>query len=219
MHLLKVDSQGNSIWENYYFSCIGYGSYCCTSVKEAADGGYLLAGYHAEGESRVSYNGLIVKTDASGVAEWTYENVPTQGGFNSILEASDGNIIVAGWIEKDSVGMAVADMYLAKYTESGQHITNNSSGGIVSQFCLSSAYPNPFNQTTMISYQLKVAGDVILSVYDIMGQEVETLIDDYQSSGNHEITYNAKDLVSGVYFVRLTVDGGQSMAQKIVLMK
>jgi len=79
--------------------------------------------------------------------------------------------------------------------------------------------PNPFNQQTVISYKLQATSHMDLTVYDIVGREVAKLVDGYQNAGNHEVIFDAKDLVSGVYFVRLTVDGGQSMVQKVVLMK
>jgi len=81
------------------------------------------------------------------------------------------------------------------------------------------AYPNPFNSSTAISYQLLAFCQVNLTVYDIQGREVAKLADSYQNAGNHEIIFNAKDLVSGVYFVRFTVDSGQSMVRKMLLMK
>jgi len=80
-------------------------------------------------------------------------------------------------------------------------------------------YPNPFNASIVISYQLSAASLINLTVYDITGREAANLVDGYESAGNHEVIFDAKDLVSGVYFVRLTVDGGQSMVRKMVLLK
>jgi len=82
-----------------------------------------------------------------------------------------------------------------------------------------SCYPNPFNDETVISYSIPKDDNISITVYDISGRQVASLIDGYQTAGTYSITFNAKDLVSGVYFVRLEVDGGQSMVQKLVLMK
>ena len=81
------------------------------------------------------------------------------------------------------------------------------------------AYPNPFNQRVALDFALPSAAPVKLTVFDISGREVAMLVDGYQTAGNHEVIFNAKELVSGVYFVRLTVDSGQSMVRKMVLMK
>jgi len=88
----------------------------------------------------------------------------------------------------------------------------------VESFALGNAYPNPFNQSTVISYKLQVTSRMKLNVYDIMGREVAKLADGYQTAGNHEIIFDAKDLVSGVYFVRLEA-GEFKQTQKILLIK
>jgi len=80
------------------------------------------------------------------------------------------------------------------------------------------AYPNPFNQSTVISYKLQVASYMELNVYDIQGREIAKLVDDYQTVGNHEIIFDANDLVSGVYFVRLEA-GDFTATQKILMIK
>jgi len=64
-------------------------------------------------------------------------------------------------------------------------------------------YPNPFNPTTTIKYDLPTASRVSLKVYDILGREVRNLVDGFRNAGSHEVTLNATDLSSGVYFYRL----------------
>jgi len=61
-------------------------------------------------------------------------------------------------------------------------------------------YPNPFNPSTTISYQIPVDGNVSLKVYNLLGNEVKTLVNDYQSAGNHKIEFDAAELSSGNYF-------------------
>ena len=79
-------------------------------------------------------------------------------------------------------------------------------------------YPNPFNTSTVISFELRDASPVKLAVYDMLGREVQLAVS-WQLAGKHEIVWNAEGLGSGVYFVRLTVDGGQSMVKKMMLIK
>lgn len=111
-----------------------------------------------------------------------------------------------------------ADMGALYYNQL-QSAKETSGNGIPMEFTLLPPHPNPFNQSTVISYELQAASHMELKVYDISGGEVAKLMDGYQNAGDHEVTFNAKYLVSGVYFVRLTVEGGQSMVRKIVLMK
>jgi photosystem II stability/assembly factor-like uncharacterized protein len=85
-------------------------------------------------------------------------------------------------------------------------------------FALLQNYPNPFNPTTIISYQLPVSGKVLLKVYDILGKEVKTLIDENQDAGIHEVVFNGSNMSSGVYFYRLQA-GNYKSVKKLMLIK
>ncbi len=91
-------------------------------------------------------------------------------------------------------------------------------GVIVSEFALNGAYPNPFNPTTTISYNLDAGQRVTLRVYDISGREVATLVDGYRNAGVHEAVFDASGLASGIYITKLTA-GNQTATAKLVLMK
>jgi hypothetical protein len=67
-------------------------------------------------------------------------------------------------------------------------------------------FPNPFNPTTVISYQLSVNGNVKLGIFDVLGKEVTTLVNEKKSAGTYTVTWNAAaHIPSGVYFYRLSV--------------
>jgi hypothetical protein len=74
---------------------------------------------------------------------------------------------------------------------------------IVTSFDLFQNYPNPFNPITTISWQLPVGSQVTLKVYDALGNEVATLVDEYKSGGRYEVEFNASALTSAVYFYQL----------------
>ena len=78
--------------------------------------------------------------------------------------------------------------------------------------------PNPFNPETRISFSLPEASEVSLVVYDVQGREVATLVNGWQPAGMHEVTFNASDLTSGVYFARLTAGEFQGI-KKLLLLK
>jgi len=79
-------------------------------------------------------------------------------------------------------------------------------------------FPNPFNPTTAISIQLSAVSQVNLSVYDVAGRKVATLVDGYRDAGVHEVTFDGTGLASGVYLYRLEVES-QTAIGKMVLLK
>jgi hypothetical protein len=85
-------------------------------------------------------------------------------------------------------------------------------------FQLDQNYPNPFNPSTFISYKLPISSLVTIKVYDVLGREVQTLVNERQAAGNHSVTFNASSLPSGVYFYRLQT-GNYSTAKKLLLLK
>ena len=80
-------------------------------------------------------------------------------------------------------------------------------------------YPNPFNPTTVISYQLSTASDVNLTIYNLVGQQVATLVAKKQDAGYHQVEWDASRFASGVYYYRLSTDEGFVQTRKLVLLK
>ncbi|MDP2303938.1 MAG: T9SS type A sorting domain-containing protein [Ignavibacteria bacterium] len=90
--------------------------------------------------------------------------------------------------------------------------------GIPVEFLLQQNYPNPFNPETVINYQLPVSGNVSLKVFDMLGREVATIVNEVQKAGTYDVSFNGKDLTSGVYFFRLQA-GDFIKINKMTLMK
>jgi hypothetical protein len=88
----------------------------------------------------------------------------------------------------------------------------------INYFTLSQNYPNPFNPSTTISYQLPVSSHVAIKVFDLLGREIVTLVNEEKISGIHEINFDAKDIASGIYYYRITA-GDFSQTKKMILLK
>jgi hypothetical protein len=86
------------------------------------------------------------------------------------------------------------------------------------QYELEQNYPNPFNPSTIIKYAIPKSGLVTLKIYDILGKEVKTLVNEFKSNGEYSINFNADKLSSGVYFYQL-ISGDYNSIKKMILLK
>jgi len=89
---------------------------------------------------------------------------------------------------------------------------------IITDYKLTQNYPNPFNPTTTLKYQLPASSKVTLKVYDVLGNEVATLLNEEKEAGTYEVMFEASNYSSGVYFYRLQA-GSFVETKKMVLMK
>lgn len=102
--------------------------------------------------------------------------------------------------------------FLAKSGESEQ------TSSIPNEIVLDQNYPNPFNPSTIISWHLPASSQVTLKVYDILGNEVAALVDEYKDAGSYEVEFNASNLTSGMYIYKLTASG-LTNTKKLLLLK
>jgi hypothetical protein len=90
--------------------------------------------------------------------------------------------------------------------------------GLPTQFILEQNYPNPFNPVTTISWQSPVGSHQVLKVFDVLGNEVATLVDEFREAGRYEVTFDAINLASGIYFYELRA-GAYFQSRKMVVLK
>ncbi len=93
---------------------------------------------------------------------------------------------------------------------------------VPTEFALKQNYPNPFNPSTTIQYELPVDSRVSLVIFNSLGEQVTTLVNELQGAGVYKFNFNADNLTSGIYFYRLHVEGGErnfTQTQKMILMK
>lgn len=89
---------------------------------------------------------------------------------------------------------------------------------ILNNFILYQNFPNPFNPETKIKYTIPNPGFVQLKVYDVLGKEIQTLLNEYKTAGSYEIDFNANGFVSGVYIYRI-ISGSYSETKKMIILR
>ena len=95
---------------------------------------------------------------------------------------------------------------------------NENNPNIINDYELYQNYPNPFNPITIISYQLPERSQVILKVFDILGREVATLVNEEKAAGNYEVRFDASNLSSGIYFYSISA-GDFHQTKKMILLR
>ena len=119
-------------------------------------------------------------------------------------------------------GYAVSrDGYVIKLIDSVLKVTgtNHNNSNIPKEFKLGQNYPNPFNPTTIISFSLPKNESVSLKIFDALGREIETLVNDYLKAGKYNYSWNSARFASGVYFYKLTAGNDFIDTKKMILEK
>jgi hypothetical protein len=94
----------------------------------------------------------------------------------------------------------------------------SSDPNIPDEYYLAKPYPNPFNSKVVLNFGMPQSGQAIIAIYDVLGRKICTLLDEQLAAGNHQATFNASDLASGVYFAKLNV-AGMTFKQRMALIK
>jgi hypothetical protein len=210
--LIKTDAFGDTVWVTRY----DYGAYATegNSVKQTIDGGFIITGYvsHDPGYNHF----LLLRTDATGDILWT----KTFGDFfetgNSIQITSDHGYIITGTYY--SAYTYSQDVLLMKTAPDPITYLKDNKEVIPHKYVLYQNYPNPFNPTTVISWRLAVGSPVKLTVYNIQGQKVASLINQRLAAGLHSVEWDASNMASGIYFYKLET-GSLTQTKKMMLIR
>jgi len=138
-----------------------------------------------------STSGYMFEVNSSGTTVWSYNR--------------GGEIVRALRYPPNYPGLIILDV-------------GETDAEVPDKYKLFQNYPNPFNPTTTISFELPSESFASLKVYDVLGTEVATLVNDKLTAGHHEVTFNGSQLTSGVYFYRLLA-GKYTKTSKAVLIK
>lgn len=141
------------------------------------------------------------------------------GSYNFSTAASTGNDENFLIIHDSLIANQYYQEFVKRYTTAGGTIkVEKISTEIPKDFILNQNYPNPFNPKTVISYSLPKSEFVSLKVFDALGREIVSLVNEYQSSGSYRITFDAGNISSGIYFYRLE-SNGVTLTRNMILIK
>ncbi|KAF0151759.1 MAG: endonuclease/exonuclease/phosphatase, partial [Ignavibacteria bacterium] len=141
--------------------------------------------------------------------DWTSEATKAERP-RALAFSLDGNTAYIG-----SFGTGTADL-CQRVVRGGVNVKKLEE--MPAQYELSQNYPNPFNPTTVIKFSMPVEGTVSLKVYNVVGEEVETILDTYKGAGTYEVNFDASKLSSGVYMYTLRTEK-MSLTKKMLLVK
>lgn len=126
-------------------------------------------------------------------------------------------VVLGGPNGANSDYMAVDAVSVATYATSSAGNVQNS---IPKSFALAQNYPNPFNPSTLIQYDVAKSGRVAIELFNVLGQKVQTLVNENKAAGRYSVQFNAAALSSGTYFYRMTGGNGEFMqTMKMTLVK
>jgi hypothetical protein len=164
-----------------------------------------------------------IKYDLNGTELWValYNGPANNDDYAYALVVDDsGNVYVTG----QSTGIGTGwDYATIKYSEIVPGVENDPSSHIPDEFALRGPYPNPFNPTTTISFDLPVASQVKLDVFDINGNRVGVacplggIVPTGYNPGTHQITFDGSGLASGVYIYRLEAEEYRASGKMVLL--
>lgn len=117
-----------------------------------------------------------------------------------------------------NLNFPISDLVYNELNNSVTSIYEERNKALPAAFILKQNYPNPFNPTTVICYRLSVNVHVKLSIFDILGKEMATLVDEKEAAGDYAVQWNANSMPSGIYFCRLQT-GSFTELKKLILLK
>jgi hypothetical protein len=171
-----------------------------------------IPGYKTEDGSGITkFTDLVENFSQTGTVKYSkIDGLP----IGSLIWNDAQNIAYQAANSWDRLSKAKGDFLCDGCPPEGVKVLNT---GVPASYSLSQNYPNPFNPITIINYSIKLQSMVSLKVYDVLGREVESLVDQNQKAGSYEVNFNASKLASGVYIYRLTAgDFVQSMKMMVI---
>jgi hypothetical protein len=217
-YLIKIDPSGNVEWDQTYGGADEDRAY---SITQTAAGDLILAGNTLSFSS--TFDVYVVKTDPAGNTLWTRQYGGSESDYcESVLRDIHNNLVLTG--RSFSYSSGGSDVYAVKLQ--GDQMTDvfdPVTGEIPSGYQLAQNYPNPFNMETVIEFSLARRSDVILSIYNILGQRVKQWSESSLPAGTYRFEWDGRsetgeEIASGVYLYNLKTETFKQ-TKKMVLLK
>lgn len=210
---VKYNSSGSQQWVSLY-NGEGNDFDIAVSLKLDNQDNVYVTGYSYGGESVEDF--VTIKYSNSGTELWKQVFNGNSNGSDiasALAVDASGNVYTSGYSYNTS---SEYDFITIKYSPSVGITEFNVSSP--EKFILNQNFPNPFNPGTVISYHLSNADYVTLKIYDLLGKEVASLVNERQSAGIHSVNFKGSSLTSGTYIYKLTA-GGISETKRMMLLK
>jgi hypothetical protein len=213
---IKYNSSGDTLWVRRY-NGIGNGPDGANEISIDQLCNIYVAGYEYKTDTYKDY--LIIKYDSNGEKKWI-KSFSGEGTHDDEITAmtidNKANVYVAG----KNYGTGTNDDFLTiKYLQTPNDVDQGGSLKITPfRFVLEQNYPNPFNPITKIKYSIPQSSKVLFKIFDVLGNQIATLVNEEKLAGVYELNWNASDLPSGVYFYRLHA-GSFLHTSKMILLK
>ncbi len=222
----KFNAGGDRLWTDSGREFIGLGGRSISFVNSAATNSSLYVGYFQNSVPYAFDNGVkVFYLYPDGLLQWgpkilSAASLGQKDDLELVLNSSDQAYFV--WSDKRNDDN---DVYAQNVRPDGSmgnkpSVVPEGKSTLVKGFALQQNYPNPFNPQTTISYQLPVKTKIILKIYNMLGQEVRTLVNENKNAGNHSVVWDGKDnlgnrVSSGVYFYELELNNHLDISRQI----
>jgi hypothetical protein len=215
---IKINSAGVVQWSELWHHPDNYGECGIDVALDGEENIYVTGNAHFGGSNGNDLGTIKYRPD--GTKEWEilyYNGSEMWTTWASAMAVdNEGNVFVGA---TTSHGHETKNTYTTiKYTQTPGTLVEEETISKPNDFRLAQNYPNPFNPTTTIHYCVPEYDHVTLKIYNLLGQEIATLLSAEQTAGQYELVWNAGELASGVYFVHLRA-GELVATRKVVLMK
>lgn len=196
-HCIYKTTDGGINWISQYEQASANGLYSIYFIN--ANSGWAVGDYYAATNTNTYYttNGGTNWINTSGIAG--------SGRLHRVK------------INNSPVGYAAGQYQTIYRTTNAGGLTFITNETTPTKYSLSQNYPNPFNPKTVIQFSIIAAENVSIKVYDVMGREIRTLVNEMKQPGSYSVDFNASELSSGVYFYRLESDGFSDIKRMLLI--
>jgi hypothetical protein len=223
----KFDTAGNTLGNFVNTNLAGP-----TNIWFDEDGDLLVIDYDGTAVKRFNSSGTFINnfitglSQAEGVDFFPNGNILIGNGATHSVKMYDSNgVYIEDFIPNGSGGLITPNAIVIREVNPSS-VLGDESSATLDNFLLEQNYPNPFNPSTKIKFTIsyviasvaKQSQLVTLKVYNVLGKEVATLVNEELTAGEHEVTFDASNLPSGIYFYQLNADNFNE-TKKMILMK